>query len=204
MTGQRLPMSSLHASGANDVPNSFEAIQTIRSSSRCVSTRPEAPSHQYSTTWLTNDVALTIFNQMVDIQESRLDAIFHALGDPTRRLMLHRLAQGEQTVGQLAEPFSMSLAAASKHIKTLEGAGLIARKVLGRTHVCHLNAGPLRDADDWLRHYESFWTARLDRLEELLRRDGTIPPAVPTAQPGGLLTSGAPSKSTSQRKRSTR
>ena len=108
---------------------------------------------------------------MVDIHESRLDAVFHALGDPTRRRMLQRLAQGEQTVGQLAEPFSMSLAAASKHLKALEGAGLITRQVLGRTHVCHLNAGPLRVADEWLRHYERFWTARLDVLEALLRQD---------------------------------
>jgi len=120
---------------------------------------------------LTFGQAVTIFNHMVDLQASRLDAVFHALGDPTRRVMLHRLAQGEHTVGQLAEPFSMSLAAASKHIKALESAGLITREVLGRTHVCHLNAGPLREADDWLRHYEHFWTARLDRLEALLRQD---------------------------------
>lgn len=112
---------------------------------------------------------------MVELQESRLDAVFHALGDPTRRLMLRRLAQGERTVGQLAEPFSMSLAAASKHIKALEGAGLISREVQGRTHVCHLNAAPLRAADEWLRYYEAFWTARLDRLEELLRLDGAKP-----------------------------
>ena len=141
---------------------------------------------------------------MVDIQAPRLDAVLHALGDPTRRLMLRRLAQGEQTVGQLAEPFSMSLAAASKHIKALGGAGLISREVLGRTHVCHLNAGPLRDADEWLRHYESFWTARLDRLEELLRRDSTISPAGPAAQPLGRRPRGALTKSTPRRKRSTR
>jgi DNA-binding transcriptional ArsR family regulator len=85
--------------------------------------------------------------------------------------MLHRLAQGECTVGQLAEPFDMSLAAASKHIKALEGAGLISRQVHGRTHVCQLNAGPLSQADEWLRHYERFWSQRLDRLEELLRLD---------------------------------
>lgn len=109
---------------------------------------------------------------MVELQESRLDAVFHALGDPTRRQMLHRLAQGEQTVGQLAEPLSMSLAAASKHIKALEGAGLISREVLGRIHVCHLNAAPLRAADEWLRRYEAFWNARLDRLEALLLEEG--------------------------------
>lgn len=109
---------------------------------------------------------------MVEFRETLLDAVFHALGDPTRRQMLQRLAQGEQTVGQLAEPFSMSLAAASKHIRALEGAGLISREVVGRTHVCHLNAHPLRAADEWLRHYETFWNTRLDRLEALLREEG--------------------------------
>lgn len=78
--------------------------------------------------------------------------------------MLRSLAEeGEHTVGQLAEPFRMSLAAASKHIRTLEGAGLIRREVRGRVHVCRLNAGPLCAADEWLRHCERFWSARLGR-----------------------------------------
>jgi DNA-binding transcriptional ArsR family regulator len=106
---------------------------------------------------------------MVEVQESRLDAVFHALGDLTRRRMLRRLADGECTVGQLAEPFAMSLAGASKHIKALESAGLIRREVQGRVHVCHLNAGPMSAADEWLRYYERFWNVRLDRLEEILR-----------------------------------
>jgi DNA-binding transcriptional ArsR family regulator len=105
---------------------------------------------------------------MVELQAQRLDAIFHALGDPTRRKMLHSLAGGERTVSQLAEPFAMSLAAASKHIKALETAGLIRREVRGRTHVCHLEPGPLASAHEWLSYYEGFWTLRLDRLEELL------------------------------------
>ena len=138
---------------------------------------------------------------MVNIQESQLDAVFHALGDPTRRMMLRRLVQGEHTVGQLAEPFSMSLAAASKHIKALESAGLISREVLGRTHVCHLNAGPLRVADEWLRYYERFWTARLDRLEELLRLDTTSTPATP---PRRARTRPKLAKSQPPSKRSTR
>ena len=141
---------------------------------------------------------------MVDIRESQLDAVFHALGDPTRRMMLRRLAQGDQSVGQLAEPFSMSLAAASKHIKALESAGLIAREVLGRTHVCQLNAGPLRVADEWLRHYESFWTARLDRLEELLRLDATSTPTTPVEQPRGPRPRAGLATPSPQRKRSTR
>jgi DNA-binding transcriptional ArsR family regulator len=141
---------------------------------------------------------------MVDLQEPRLDAVFHALGDPTRRLMLRRLAQGERSVGQLAEPFSMSLAAASKHIKALEGAGLIRREVHGRTHVCHLNAGPLSAANEWLRYYERFWSARLDRLEELLRLDRTSTPANAAAAPPGPVSRGPLVNSATQRKRSKR
>jgi DNA-binding transcriptional ArsR family regulator len=110
----------------------------------------------------------SIFNLMVELQPPQLDAVFHALGDATRRRMLGELAGGERTVGQLAEPFSMSLAAASKHIRALEGAGLIRREVRGRTHVCRLEAGPLARAHEWLSFYERFWTSRLDVLERLL------------------------------------
>ncbi|MBL8906727.1 MAG: helix-turn-helix transcriptional regulator [Rhizobiales bacterium] len=106
---------------------------------------------------------------MVELETERLDAIFHALGDPTRRQMLRDLSGGERTVSQLAEPYEMSLAAASKHIKALESAGLIRREVRGRTHVCHLEPGPLANAHEWLSFYEAFWTLRLDRLEDLLR-----------------------------------
>ncbi len=106
---------------------------------------------------------------MVELQSAQLDAVFHALGDATRRHMLRDLAEGERTVSQLAQPFDMSLAAASKHIKSLEGAGLIRREVRGRVHICRLDAGPLSDANDWLRFYERFWTTRLDELERLLR-----------------------------------
>ena len=108
---------------------------------------------------------------MVELQAPRLDAIFHALGDSTRRQMLRELARDERTVGQLAQPFAISLAAASKHIKALENAGLIRREVRGRTHVCRLDAGPLASAHEWLSFYERFWSQRLDVLEQLLRRD---------------------------------
>ncbi|MGL5116702.1 MAG: ArsR/SmtB family transcription factor [Beijerinckiaceae bacterium] len=107
---------------------------------------------------------------MVEYQTLQLDTIFHALGDATRRQMLHDLAGGERTVGQLAEPFTMSLAAASKHIKALESAGLIRREVRGRTHICRLDAGPLASAREWLGFYERFWTERLDVLDGLLRQ----------------------------------
>ena len=106
---------------------------------------------------------------MVELEISRLDAVFHALGDGTRRRMLEHLAEGEQTVGQLAEPFAMSLAAASKHIKVLESAGLLRREIRWRTHVCHLEPGPLAQAQEWLAFYEQYWTNRLDMLEKLLR-----------------------------------
>jgi DNA-binding transcriptional ArsR family regulator len=108
---------------------------------------------------------------MVELQTLQLDSVFHALGDATRRHMLRELAGGERTVSQLAQPFSMSLAAASKHIKALEKAGLVRREVRGRTHMCHLEPGPLANANQWLRYYERFWTGRLDALEQLLRQD---------------------------------
>jgi DNA-binding transcriptional ArsR family regulator len=108
---------------------------------------------------------------MVELETAELDTVFHALGDGTRRRMLRDLAGGERTVSQLAEPFAMSLAAASKHIKALEHAGLIRREVRGRTHVCRLEATPLANATEWLRFYERFWTGRLDILEQLLRAE---------------------------------
>ena len=110
---------------------------------------------------------------MVELQtaQTRLDTVFHALGDPTRRQMLRHLASGERTVGELAEPFAMSLAAASKHIKALEQAGLIRREVRGRTHLCRLEPGPLASAHEWLGFYERFWSGRLDVLERLLRAE---------------------------------
>ena len=108
---------------------------------------------------------------MVELNIRQMNSIFHALGDATRRRMLHELANGERTVSQLAEPFAISLAAASKHIKALENAGLIHREVRGRTHVCHLDPGPLASAHEWLSFYERFWTKRLDTLERLLREE---------------------------------
>jgi DNA-binding transcriptional ArsR family regulator len=108
---------------------------------------------------------------MVELETPQLDSVFHALGDPTRRRMLRELVGGERTVGQLAEPFVISLAAASKHIKVLENAGLIRREVRGRTHLCRLDAGALASAHQWLSFYERFWTDRLDVLERLLREE---------------------------------
>ncbi len=105
---------------------------------------------------------------MVD-QSADLDRVFHALGDPTRRAILKRLARREHAVGELAEPFEMSLAAVSKHVKSLERAGLVRRTVRGRIHYCRINPRPLAVADEWLRSYENLWNQRLASLEALLR-----------------------------------
>ena len=103
--------------------------------------------------------------------EERLDITFRALADPTRRGMLAKLALGDKSIGELAEPFAMSFAGASKHVKVLEDAGLIARRKAGRTHVISLEARPLEEAERWLRQWEKFWTSRLDRLEAAIKAD---------------------------------
>lgn len=103
--------------------------------------------------------------------EYRLDATFQALADPTRRGMLANLALGEKSIGELAKPFSMSFAGAAKHVKVLEDAGLVARRKVGRSYMCALQAGPLGEADKWLRQWERFWNLRLDRLAELIAAD---------------------------------
>ena len=102
-----------------------------------------------------------------------MDSVFHALAHSARREMLSRLAAGELTVGELAEPLSMSLAAASKHVKVLEAAGLLRRTIDGRRHVCHLEPEPLASATAWLHFYERHWNERLDALEQLVRIDTT-------------------------------
>ena len=116
-----------------------------------------------------------IFNHMVEHPAARLDLVFRALGDNTRRAMLQRLAKGEHTVGELAAPYNMSLAAASKHIQTLERAGLVKRTVRGRIHYCRIDPRPLERADDWLRGYERLWDTRIERLVELLRHPDNDP-----------------------------
>jgi DNA-binding transcriptional ArsR family regulator len=105
---------------------------------------------------------------MVD-KTREMDAVFHALAHGARRDMLGRLSESELTVGELAGPLTMSLAAASKHIKVLERAGLVGRTVDGRRHVCRLVPAPLASASVWLRFYERHWEGRLDALEALFR-----------------------------------
>jgi DNA-binding transcriptional ArsR family regulator len=101
----------------------------------------------------------------------RLDAVFHALSDPTRRQMLRTLAHGERTIGELAAPFRMSFAGAAKHVKTLERSGLIRRTIRGRTHICRLEPAALASANAWFRYYSRFWEQSLDALEAALRED---------------------------------
>ena len=102
------------------------------------------------------------------MQHDLLSTTFAALADPTRRAILARLAQGEATVNELAEPFAMSLPAVSKHLKVLERAGLISRGRSAQWRPCRLDPGPLRDAAGWLEHYRRFWDESFDRLERYL------------------------------------
>jgi DNA-binding transcriptional ArsR family regulator len=99
----------------------------------------------------------------------RLSTTFAALADPTRRAILARLALGETSVTELAEPFEMSLPAVSKHLKVLERAGLIARGREAQWRPCRIEPAALRDVDDWLQHYRRFWTESFDRLDDYLR-----------------------------------
>jgi DNA-binding transcriptional ArsR family regulator len=108
-----------------------------------------------------------MFNRVVE----QLDAVFHAMADPTRRTMLRALAERERTVGELAAPHPISLAAASKHVQVLERAGLVHRTVRGRRHVCRLEPEPLAAATAHLRFYEQYWTRRLDALERFVTPD---------------------------------
>lgn len=97
-----------------------------------------------------------------------LSKTFAALADPTRRAILARLASGEASVSELAEPFDMTMPAVSKHLKVLENAGLVARGKNAQWRPRKLNAGPMKDADDWLENYRQHWEERLDRLDAYL------------------------------------
>jgi DNA-binding transcriptional ArsR family regulator len=104
----------------------------------------------------------------------QLSSTFAALADPTRRAILARLAAGEATVTELAEPFAMSLPAISKHLKVLERAGLITRGRSAQWRPCRLEAAPLAGAAGWLEHYRRFWDGSFDRLDEHLRPIRTV------------------------------
>src|SRR5208283_5136745 len=110
------------------------------------------------------------------MQPDRLSATLAALADPTRRGILARMTLGEASVTELAEPYAMSLAAVSKHLKVLQRAGLIARGRKAQWRPCWLDAGPLRDVADWLEHYRRFWDAGLDRLDAYLTQLQKVDP----------------------------
>ena len=112
---------------------------------------------------------------MVKYQQDSLSAAFQALADPTRRAILARLALGEASVGELAEPFDMSLPAVSKHLKVLEGAGLLDRTKDGRVHRCRLEPAPMKQAADSIGDYRRFWEAQLDQLARYLERTAPSP-----------------------------
>ena len=100
--------------------------------------------------------------------EARLDRVFGALADPTRRRLVARLARAPATIGELAEPFAMSLPAVSKHVRVLERAGLVERTITGRVHTCALAGEPMREAAVWLDRYRGFWDDTLASLAEFV------------------------------------
>ena len=104
-----------------------------------------------------------------------LDAVFHALADGTRRAILRDVTRCERTVGEIARPYAMSLAAVSKHLDVLERASLIRRERKGSCRMVRLNPQPLQAAQDWIAYYERFWSAGLDRLQEHLESGSESP-----------------------------
>ena len=100
--------------------------------------------------------------------DDRLNAVFAALSDPTRRAILGRLSTGDASVAELAQPFAMSQPAISKHLKVLEGAGLISRTRVATSRFSHLEAEPLREATEWMQRYKRFWNESFDRLDAAL------------------------------------
>lgn len=105
-------------------------------------------------------------------KENALNDVFGALSDQTRRAILDRLTQSPASMGELAQPFDMSLAAIGKHVRVLESAGLINRQVNGRVHMCILNAAAMNVADDWLNHYREYWIGSLDALADYVESSG--------------------------------
>lgn len=108
---------------------------------------------------------------MVYNKSERLNLTFSALSDPTRRAMLKRLGSGEMSVADLSKPFDITKSAITKHVKTLENAGLLKRTIDGRVHYCRVDPKPLKQASEWMKFYESFWNEKLDALDQFLSED---------------------------------
>ena len=119
---------------------------------------------------MTTRRSVFIFNQMVKYLSNTLDATFGALADPTRRSILERLIAGEASVTSLAEPFDMSLPAVSKHLRVLEKAGLLTQEKDGRVRRCRMDAGPMKEASDWVGRYRICWEEQLDSLADYIEQ----------------------------------
>ncbi len=117
---------------------------------------------------MTTRIWMLIFYQMVNYYTGTLNATFAALADPTRRAILTRLSQGESSVSALAEPFQVSLPAISKQLRVLERAGLLVQEKDGRVRRCRLEAGPMKQAVDWIAQYRRFWDQQLESLASYL------------------------------------
>jgi DNA-binding transcriptional ArsR family regulator len=117
---------------------------------------------------------------MVQYRSASLDRVFHALAHPARRAMLRRLSAGERNLSELAAPLRMSFPAASKHVRVLERARLVRRRVVGRSHLCRIEAKPLAKANQWLEEYRQIWEANFQRLDALLDELKSQPKNAPT------------------------
>jgi DNA-binding transcriptional ArsR family regulator len=115
-----------------------------------------------------NFLCADILNHMVKDLSPSLDRVFHALAHPARRTMLRQLVQGPQNLSTLAAPLRMSFPAASKHVRVLERARLVRRRIVGRAHLCRIEAKPLAKADEWLEGYRRVWEGNFQRLDNLL------------------------------------
>jgi DNA-binding transcriptional ArsR family regulator len=113
-------------------------------------------------------IPLGILNHMVLDRSPRLDRVFHALAHPARRAIIRQLSGGERNLSELASPLRMTFPAASKHVRVLEGADLVRRRVAGREHLCRLQAAPLKDAMSWTEQFRKNWEARFEALDSLL------------------------------------
>lgn len=126
-----------------------------------------------------------MLNQMVLDRSPSLDRVFHALAHPARRAILRRLSGHEQNLSELAAPLKMSFPAASKHVRVLERAHLVRRRISGRVHICRIEGGPLAVADEWLEGYRRVWEANFQRLDALLDELKSAAPKAPRTRSHG-------------------
>jgi DNA-binding transcriptional ArsR family regulator len=125
---------------------------------------------------------LDILNHMVSDQSIVLDRVFHALAHPARRKILRQLSDRERSLGELATPLKMSFPAASKHVRVLERAALVRRRIVGRTHLCRLHSDPLQHAAKWIENYRRQWEAKFEVLDDLLTEMQSKPAKTVTKQ----------------------